>query len=306
MATTTCNCSCLERVYCAFCLYSPCRFFMFLAAFLFVTLAIASGLLWISELIEEHSRPAKVIGTRGIYIIIALHLLLYYSEAFPLWHIVFSIFCHLVYLQNFSHSWPVISLLSPSFLASCVLVIADHFLWFFYFADLTHQARQTPRRLWKTVPPSFGEMATFFGICVWLAPLFLFLSLSANDHALPTGKLFPSVPTGAPTTPTKSHFDVSTPAPRTSLFRSLVQPFNYFSRSKSRVQNEGIIAPRSPGPSRPTSPVGTPTFSFIPVSPTRASSFDQHLTPDFPVRSPPRRAASVGEDVLSNNMLKRR
>ncbi|VDC02501.1 unnamed protein product [Peniophora sp. CBMAI 1063] len=271
------------------------------AAFLFVTLAIASGLLWISELIEEHSRPAKVIGTRGIYVIIALHIVLYYSESFPLWHIVFSIFCHLVYLQNFSHSWPVISLVSPSFIASCVLVIADHFLWFFYFADLTHQARQTPRRLWKVTPPSFGEMATFFGVCVWLAPLFLFLSLSANDHALPTG---------APTSPTKSQFDIATPAPRTSLFRSLVQPFNYFSRSKSRVQNEGIIAPRSPGPSRPTSPVGTPTFSFnnMPASPTRAGSFEQHLTPDFPVRSPPRRANSVGDDLrdFTPNMLKRR
>lgn len=35
-------------------------------------------------------------------------------------------------------------------------------------------------------PPGFAEVATFFGICVWLVPLFLFLSLSANDNALPT------------------------------------------------------------------------------------------------------------------------
>jgi hypothetical protein len=38
------------------------------AAFAFVTLSLASGLLYISELIEEHSRPAKVIGQRGIYV----------------------------------------------------------------------------------------------------------------------------------------------------------------------------------------------------------------------------------------------
>lgn len=44
--------------------------------------------------------------------------------------------------------------------------------------------------------PNFGEIATFFGICVWLAPLFLFLSLSANDNALPlnaTGELYGTI-----------------------------------------------------------------------------------------------------------------
>lgn len=29
---------------------------------------IASGLLWLAELIEEHSRYAKAIGMRGIYV----------------------------------------------------------------------------------------------------------------------------------------------------------------------------------------------------------------------------------------------
>ena len=56
-----------------------------MAAFIFVTLSLgmystvyalhdtdavcaASGLLWLSELIEEHSRMAKSIGQRGIYV----------------------------------------------------------------------------------------------------------------------------------------------------------------------------------------------------------------------------------------------
>lgn len=30
------------------------------------------------------------------------------------------------------------------------------------------------------------DIAAFFGICVWFVPLFLFLSLSANDNALPS------------------------------------------------------------------------------------------------------------------------
>ena len=41
--------------------------------------------------------------------------------------------------------------------------------------------------------PTFGDMATFFGICVWLTPLFFFLSLSANDNTLPTAGVSPSL-----------------------------------------------------------------------------------------------------------------
>lgn len=69
------------------------------------------------------------------------------------------------------------------------MVIVDHFIWFFYFARVTEDARHTNHRMYKPKPtenlPGFTEIATFFGICVWLAPLFLFLSLSANDNALP-------------------------------------------------------------------------------------------------------------------------
>jgi hypothetical protein len=114
---------------------------------------------------------------------------LYLSDSLPLSHTAFSIFCHIVYLQNFANTWPLISLTSPSFIGSCVLVIADHFLWFFHFARISQDARHN--RAFRGAPlpkgvPGFTEIATFFGICVWAAPLFLFLSLSANDHALPT------------------------------------------------------------------------------------------------------------------------
>ncbi|KIM91135.1 hypothetical protein PILCRDRAFT_48207, partial [Piloderma croceum F 1598] len=152
----------------------------------------ASGLLYVSELIEEHSRDAKSIGQRGIYIIISLHLLLYLTDSLPLPHTLFSILCHIIYLQNFSSRWPFISLNSPSFIASCILVVADHFLWFFYFARVSQEARHSS--VHRKVGASggqegqlgFADIATFFGVCVWLAPLFLFLSLSAGDHALPT------------------------------------------------------------------------------------------------------------------------
>lgn len=124
--------------------------------------------------------------------IIALHVLLYWTDSLPLPKVLFSVLCHVVYLQNFSRTWPLISLTSPSFVASCALVIVDHFIWFFHFAQLTNDTRLRASRAYrgpKPAPagvPSFGDMATFFGVCVWLAPLFLFLSLSANDNALPT------------------------------------------------------------------------------------------------------------------------
>ncbi|KAF9006530.1 transmembrane adaptor Erv26 [Cyathus striatus] len=143
----------------------------------------SSGLLYVSELIEEHTRTAKVIGS---VVIILLHVLFYFSDSLPLLQTAFSVTCHIVYLQNFSSSWPLISLSSLSFLASCALVIADHFIWFFYFARKTNEARHVRSyRASAAHIPGFTEIASFFGICVWLAPLFLFLSLSANENALP-------------------------------------------------------------------------------------------------------------------------
>ena len=37
-----------------------------------------------------------------------------------------------------------------------------------------------------TEPPSFTEVAAFFGVMVWLVPFALFVSLSAADNVLPT------------------------------------------------------------------------------------------------------------------------
>ncbi|KAH9482775.1 Protein SVP26 [Psilocybe cubensis] len=157
------------------------------AAFAFVTLSLASGLLYVSELIEEYSRIAKTVGQRSIYVIMALHVVFYFTDSLPLLQTLFSLTCHIVYLQNFSSSWPLISLTSLSFLASCALVIADHFIWFFYFARITNEARHVRAHRSKIrEAPGFTEIATFFAICVWYTPLFLFLSLSANDNALPT------------------------------------------------------------------------------------------------------------------------
>lgn len=68
-------------------------------------------------------------------------------------------------------TFPVIELTDPVFIVSCVLVLIDHFSWFFYFS-----ANYRP----------FAEVATFFGLLVWLVPFLFFISLTANEYALPT------------------------------------------------------------------------------------------------------------------------
>ncbi|KAI9452583.1 DUF396-domain-containing protein [Russula earlei] len=235
------------------------------AAFMFVTLSLASGLLWVSELIEEHTKLAKVVGKKCIYAIISMHVLLAFTDGLPPYKIAFSILCHVVYLQNFSDAWPVISLTSRSFIASCILVVTDHFMWFFHFARLTHEARQAAHQAYRggpvVKPPTFGDMATFFGICVWLTPLFLFLSLSANDNTLPTSDTV--------TSPSAPSFTPSAHRSRSSLFRSIFGSVPLLRRSSSRGA-EGIIASPSPGlpslsPSR--------AHPLSPRSPTRSSTY---------------------------------
>nr|KIR48513.1 endoplasmic reticulum protein [Cryptococcus bacillisporus CA1280] len=237
-----------------------------IAAFLFVTLSLASGLLWLAELIEEHSKYAKTIGMRAIYVIIGLHIVLYFTDNLPITHVAFSIVCHLVYLSNFSPSWPFISLTSPRFILSCILVVGDHFVWFFHFAAVAQEAKhyRVPKYRYGGQQvkaagnnPSFGDVAAFFAICVWFVPLYLFLSLSANDNALP------SFDSSAPPSPSGSHVNLSSPnlqpvADRkhsTSLIKSALVPLlsllpSIRSRSKRR-NSEGLIAPRSPSKSSP-------------------------------------------------------
>ncbi|SGY67155.1 BQ5605_C004g02749 [Microbotryum silenes-dioicae] len=125
-------------------------------------------------------------------------------DALPLYIAALGIFCHLVYLQNFSRSWPRISLMSPAFILSCVLVIANHFISLNYFSERARSTGYQPYRhggrgantgsRWSSAHLShasnhketFLDVATYFGVCVWLCPFFLFLSLSANDNVLPS------------------------------------------------------------------------------------------------------------------------
>ena len=247
--------------------------------------------------------------------IIAIHVLLYFFDSLPLVHLTFSIVCHIVYLRNFTPTWPLISLSSLAFISSCILVVTDHFMWFFYFSRLTSQARSARGRMYRgpnSGVPGFSDIATFFAVCVWLAPLFLFLSLSAGENALPTAggkKTFPCVGemvlksqnfigvTNPPSTPPHIYH----PQTHGSLFKTLVDalPLDRLPRMRSatsRSSPEGIIAPpKSPSlySDGPPSPYLRTLNDLPPPSPGIPRHPSDMLSPSFQLAPPPRRSSNT-------------
>ncbi len=77
-----------------------------------------------------------------------------------------------------------------------MLVLVNHYTWFKHFERHQHRDLLAHSHL-ELHGPSFTEIASFFGICVWLVPFALFVSLSASDNVLPTmGSEEPSMSAG--------------------------------------------------------------------------------------------------------------
>jgi hypothetical protein len=130
---------------------------------------------------------------------IIIQLLLCLIDSFPFKLSVLSIISHVVYLGNM-RKFPIVRLSDPLFLSSCgmyppqyphgrrliqvVLVLLNHYVWFRHFSDPSNVAPQS--RYDTSNVPTFTEIASYFGICVWLVPFSLFVSLSAGDNVLPT------------------------------------------------------------------------------------------------------------------------
>jgi hypothetical protein len=67
-----------------------------------------------------------------------------------------------------------------------VLVLLDHYVWFRHFSDAQSRAYHQHTFYDDADIPSFTMIASYFGLCVWLIPFALFVSLSAGDNVLPT------------------------------------------------------------------------------------------------------------------------
>lgn len=83
-----------------------------------LTELIASGLYYLSELVEEHTVFAKKLLTRLIYAVISIQVLLCLIDGFPFWLSVLSIVSHVVYLGNMRR-FPIVKLSDPLFITSC-------------------------------------------------------------------------------------------------------------------------------------------------------------------------------------------
>ena len=67
------------------------------------------------------------------------------------------------------------------------LVIANHYLWFRHFSAPSPSANSYYNYPYDRPDiPTFTEIASYFGLCVWLVPFALFVSLSAGENVLPS------------------------------------------------------------------------------------------------------------------------
>ncbi|KAK6362725.1 erv26 superfamily protein [Orbilia blumenaviensis] len=172
-----------------------------ICGFTFLTLAIASGLYYLSELVEEHTVISKRILTRLIQAIIVTHVCLFAFDRFPFWLTLFSGASHGAYAMNLRR-FPMVALTDGWFIGSCILVVSNHILWFRHFSKPPEPLYDysSPSSAWnrhkntyssssslenKNIP-SFSEISAFFGLCVWLVPFALFVSLSAGENVLPS------------------------------------------------------------------------------------------------------------------------
>ena len=163
-----------------------------LLGFCLLTLSIASGLYYLSELVEEYSVLSAKVLRRMIYVVIVVQILLWVVDGFPFYLTILGVASHGVYMSNLRH-FPIVKLTDIWFLLSCALVVGNHWLWFRHFSDAPIQGYRAEKMMRDrystsayTSQPTFTEIASYFGLCVWLVPFALFVSLSAGENVLPS------------------------------------------------------------------------------------------------------------------------
>lgn len=141
-------------------------------ALAFCALCLATGLYYLAELAEEFTALTKKVLAYMIWFALVVHPLLWIVDGFPFWTTTIGFASHVVYYQLL-HRFPFIDFKSPAFIASCVMFVADHVVWYFHFVNPN--------------TPTFNmfKIFGFFFTCVWMVPLGFFVTLSVNDLVLP-------------------------------------------------------------------------------------------------------------------------
>jgi len=138
--------------------------------FAFASLAVASGLYYLAELVEEFTSAASKIIRVIILVVFGVFVGFLLFEDFPLSMTLCGMgaqIAHLYVMQTF----PYFAVTSPAFISTIVFVIINHYLAFSHFSS-----RYYP----------FVEVMAYFTVCMWMVPFAFFVSLSANDLVLPT------------------------------------------------------------------------------------------------------------------------
>uniref|UniRef100_A0A6B2LK10 Protein TEX261 n=1 Tax=Arcella intermedia TaxID=1963864 RepID=A0A6B2LK10_9EUKA len=144
------------------------RYASYAIVFSFSTVCLACGLYYLAELIEEYEKTAKKTLK---YIILGVFVAQFavWFEGFPLTSIAVSMFGNGLYFKLLEH-YPHIKITNSLFILSIVVFLLCHYLWFDFFS--------------KNYYP-FGEVVSFFIVCVWLVPLTFFIGLSTDETSLP-------------------------------------------------------------------------------------------------------------------------
>lgn len=122
-----------------------------------------------AEMVEEYTQLTKKVLRIAILCVLVAHALGWLFEDLPLSCLVVGVIAHASYFALL-RSFPFIELLSVNFIGSALLLVANHAIWFRHFT-ITYYA--------------FPEIVAYFLLFVWLVPFVFFISLSANENALP-------------------------------------------------------------------------------------------------------------------------
>jgi len=136
----------------------------------FVTLAIAAGLYYLAELVEEYTVVTAKAIRWMIILVIFTYIGLFMFENLPTSLILCGLFAQVAHLALLT-DFPFFSATSPSFILAVVMVLVNHYFAFSFFGENYYP---------------FSEVMSYFTICMWLVPFSFFVSLSANENVLPT------------------------------------------------------------------------------------------------------------------------